>query len=129
MDDKTLREIMSKFLLEIERGLKKKTHPEADIKCFVTYVQDLPNGKGETKPESKCLLTMTNKYATTQQNAANSWHSTWAAQISASCSSTSRARATSKCNQKSTPSHRVLCLVPVHNCLITLPNAWRISSR
>lgn len=47
LDDKTLREIMSKFLHEIESGLKKKTHPTADVKCFVTYVQDLPNGKGE----------------------------------------------------------------------------------
>lgn len=47
LDDKTLREIMSRFLTEIDRGLKKDTHPKADIKCFVTYVQDLPNGKGE----------------------------------------------------------------------------------
>lgn len=52
LDDKTLREIMSRFLSEIERGLKKKTHPEADIKCFVTYVQDLPNGKGEENHKS-----------------------------------------------------------------------------
>jgi hexokinase len=47
LDDKTLREIMAKFLIEVERGLKKSTHNQADIKCFVTYVQDLPNGKGE----------------------------------------------------------------------------------
>lgn len=51
LDDKTLREIMSRFLIEIEKGLKKKTHPTADVKCFVTYVQDLPNGKGETTIE------------------------------------------------------------------------------
>lgn len=38
---------MSKFLHEIENGLKKRTHATADIKCFVTYVQDLPNGRGE----------------------------------------------------------------------------------
>lgn len=47
LDEKKLREIMSKFLHEIERGLKKQTHPQADVKCFVTYVQDLPNGKGD----------------------------------------------------------------------------------
>lgn len=38
---------MKNFLIEIEKGLKKETHPTADIKCFVTYVQELPNGKGE----------------------------------------------------------------------------------
>lgn len=37
---------MTRILAEINRGLKKETHAEADIKCFVTYVQDLPNGKG-----------------------------------------------------------------------------------
>lgn len=37
---------MRRFLIEIDRGLKKATHDEANIKCFVTYVQDLPNGKG-----------------------------------------------------------------------------------
>jgi hexokinase len=51
LDEKTLREIMTKFLAEVERGLHKETHPHADIKCFVTYVQDLPNGKGDNKEE------------------------------------------------------------------------------
>lgn len=37
---------MKRVIVEIERGLNKKTHPDADVKCFVTYVQDLPNGKG-----------------------------------------------------------------------------------
>uniref|UniRef100_A0A1B0C9I6 Phosphotransferase n=2 Tax=Lutzomyia longipalpis TaxID=7200 RepID=A0A1B0C9I6_LUTLO len=36
---------MKNLLVELNKGLKKKTHAEADIKCFVTYVQDLPNGK------------------------------------------------------------------------------------
>lgn len=42
-----MKEICKRFLHEIELGLKKKTHPTADIKCFITYVQDLPNGKGD----------------------------------------------------------------------------------
>lgn len=46
LDDKKIEEIMRRFLIEIDRGLKKATHDEANIKCFVTYVQDLPNGKG-----------------------------------------------------------------------------------
>lgn len=41
-----MRELMKRVIVEIEKGLSKKTHPDADIKCFVTYVQDLPNGKG-----------------------------------------------------------------------------------
>ncbi|XP_059608270.1 hexokinase type 2 isoform X2 [Phlebotomus argentipes] len=43
-DEKT-KLFMSRLLDEINRGLKKETHADADIKCFVTYVQDLPNGK------------------------------------------------------------------------------------
>lgn len=35
---------MAIFLKEIDKGLKKQTHDAAKIKCFVTYVQDLPNG-------------------------------------------------------------------------------------
>lgn len=35
---------MEIFLKEINKGLKKETHDAAKIKCFVTYVQDLPNG-------------------------------------------------------------------------------------
>lgn len=49
MDDKSIREIMKRFLHEIQLGLKKETHPTADIKCFVTYVQDLPNGQERGK--------------------------------------------------------------------------------
>lgn len=44
-----MEKLMEKFLHEIQRGLSKKTHPEADIKCFVTYVQDLPNGTGKIR--------------------------------------------------------------------------------
>lgn len=49
---------MRRFLIEIDRGLKKSTHDEANIKCFVTYVQDLPNGKG--KFNNKISKTKTN---------------------------------------------------------------------
>ena len=28
----------------IEKGLKKETHAEASVKCFPTYVRDLPSG-------------------------------------------------------------------------------------
>lgn len=47
MTDDHIKEIMRRFLIEIDRGLKKETHPNADIKCFITYIQDLPNGKGD----------------------------------------------------------------------------------
>lgn len=46
LTDEQIKEIMKRVIVEIERGLNKKTHPDADVKCFVTYVQDLPNGKG-----------------------------------------------------------------------------------
>lgn len=37
---------MDLILKEINKGLSKETNHEADVKCFVTYIQDLPNGKG-----------------------------------------------------------------------------------
>lgn len=49
LTDKQVEEIMRRLINEINRGLGKDTQPEADIKCFVTYVQDLPNGKEKGK--------------------------------------------------------------------------------
>lgn len=40
---------MRRVLNEINRGLDKESHPAADVKCFITYVQDLPNGKEKGK--------------------------------------------------------------------------------
>lgn len=45
LDDDKLKEIMKKFHGEIEKGLKKATHASSEVKCFVTYVQNLPTGK------------------------------------------------------------------------------------
>ncbi|XP_053689669.1 hexokinase type 2-like [Sabethes cyaneus] len=42
-------ELMRRLIVEINRGLRKETHPAADVKCFVTYVQDLPNGQEKGK--------------------------------------------------------------------------------
>lgn len=44
LSQETIIEVERRFLVEINRGLSKETHHKADIKCFVTYVQDLPNG-------------------------------------------------------------------------------------
>ncbi|XP_045467648.1 hexokinase type 2 isoform X1 [Harmonia axyridis] len=49
LDDDTLREIQRRFLDNINRGLRKDTHDEAIIKCFVTYVQNLPSGEESGK--------------------------------------------------------------------------------
>jgi hexokinase len=58
-----MREIMKRFLHEIQLGLKKETHPKADIKCFVTYVQDLPNGKGTpVHPHNFFFLILTDTF-------------------------------------------------------------------
>lgn len=46
LTDAQIKKIMTIFLDEIHKGLAKKTHDEAIVKCFVTYVQDLPNGTG-----------------------------------------------------------------------------------
>uniref|UniRef100_A0A182SP46 Phosphotransferase n=1 Tax=Anopheles maculatus TaxID=74869 RepID=A0A182SP46_9DIPT len=49
LTDKQIEEIMRRVIKEINRGLSKQTHAEADVKCFITYVQDLPNGKEKGK--------------------------------------------------------------------------------
>jgi hexokinase len=46
LDLPTLKEISKRFLNDVNKGLKKETHPTAIVKCFVTFVQDLPNGSG-----------------------------------------------------------------------------------
>ncbi|XP_063697248.1 hexokinase type 2-like [Culicoides brevitarsis] len=47
--DSKMRELMKKFLCEVQRGLSRKTHAESEVKCFVTYVQDLPDGSERGK--------------------------------------------------------------------------------
>lgn len=45
LSESQLQEVYKRFTNEISRGLSAATHDAADIKCFVTYVQDLPTGK------------------------------------------------------------------------------------
>lgn len=42
-----VKEVCDSLQEEINRGLAKDSNPEATIKCFPTYVRELPNGKGE----------------------------------------------------------------------------------
>nr|CAD7261544.1 unnamed protein product [Timema shepardi] len=44
LSDGQVLEIMKRLLTELNRGLGKATHDTADVKCFTTFVQDLPNG-------------------------------------------------------------------------------------
>lgn len=39
---------MELLLDNINKGLKKDTHPSAIVKCFPSYVQDLPDGTGNS---------------------------------------------------------------------------------
>lgn len=49
LKDEQIQELMKRIIDEIERGLSAKTHNDADVKCFITYVQDLPNGNERGK--------------------------------------------------------------------------------
>ncbi|KAI4458723.1 hexokinase [Holotrichia oblita] len=49
LSEEQLRQLMKTFHNEIIQGLGKKTHDNATVKCFVTYVQDLPTGKEKGK--------------------------------------------------------------------------------
>ncbi|KAE8741718.1 hypothetical protein FOCC_FOCC012768 [Frankliniella occidentalis] len=44
LTDEVIAELMRRIARDVEKGLGKDTHKEAVIKCFITYVQDLPNG-------------------------------------------------------------------------------------
>ncbi|XP_018316394.1 hexokinase type 2 isoform X4 [Mycetomoellerius zeteki] len=44
LSDDQLRLVMQKLTDEIDKGLSRETHDDAIVKCFTTYVQDLPNG-------------------------------------------------------------------------------------
>ncbi|XP_012528618.1 hexokinase type 2 isoform X3 [Monomorium pharaonis] len=44
LSDDQLRQVMQALDDEINKGLAKETHDDAIVKCFTTYVQDLPNG-------------------------------------------------------------------------------------
>lgn len=45
LDKAKLVDVMIKFEREIRKGLVRATHADSEIKCFVTYVQNLPTGK------------------------------------------------------------------------------------
>ncbi|XP_073955563.1 hexokinase A isoform X3 [Choristoneura fumiferana] len=49
LSEKQLREIMVRLHRDIEKGLGKDTHPSSIVKCWITYIQDLPNGKERGK--------------------------------------------------------------------------------
>jgi len=49
LSDETLRKVMDALEKEIEKGLRKETNDSATIKCFPTYVRELPNGKESGK--------------------------------------------------------------------------------
>uniref|UniRef100_A0A0K8V190 Phosphotransferase n=1 Tax=Bactrocera latifrons TaxID=174628 RepID=A0A0K8V190_BACLA len=44
ISDSQLQELYKRFTSEIQKGLTLATHQQADIKCYMTYVQDLPTG-------------------------------------------------------------------------------------
>ncbi|XP_024936236.1 hexokinase type 2 isoform X2 [Cephus cinctus] len=44
LSDEQLKLVMERLTYEMKRGLGKETHKDAIVKCFTTYVQDLPNG-------------------------------------------------------------------------------------
>lgn len=46
MSDKQIKEIMSRLHNDLLKGLGKDSHAQSIVKCFITYIQDLPNGKG-----------------------------------------------------------------------------------
>ncbi|KAI5747635.1 hypothetical protein M8J77_016819 [Diaphorina citri] len=44
LSDHLLQEVMSRLNADIDKGLHKDTHATATVKCFPTFIQDLPQG-------------------------------------------------------------------------------------
>ncbi|XP_004520566.1 hexokinase type 2 [Ceratitis capitata] len=44
ISDSQLHEVYKRFTTEIQNGLSLATRKQADIKCYMTYIQDLPTG-------------------------------------------------------------------------------------
>ncbi|XP_044257846.1 hexokinase type 2-like isoform X3 [Tribolium madens] len=44
LNNAQLEEYKKKLLNDLKKGLAKATHPTSIVKCFITYVQDLPDG-------------------------------------------------------------------------------------
>ncbi|XP_059057217.1 hexokinase type 2 [Achroia grisella] len=49
MSDTQIFEVMSKLNNDLVRGLGRNTHSTASVKCWLTYIQDLPNGRERGK--------------------------------------------------------------------------------
>jgi len=49
ISDQNMTEIVNRLTKEINMGLAKDTHARAVVKCYITYVQDLPTGKERGK--------------------------------------------------------------------------------
>jgi hexokinase len=44
ISDATTQRLMDLMLKELNKGLSKNENRDADMKCFITYIRDLPNG-------------------------------------------------------------------------------------
>jgi len=65
----------------IRNGLGKDTNPSSIVKCYVTYVQDLPNGTGKKAfDDYGCRRYFIKKIFFQKEE--NSWLWTWVAPIS-----------------------------------------------
>ncbi|XP_030376043.1 hexokinase type 2-like [Scaptodrosophila lebanonensis] len=49
LSDAQMQEVVSRLTEEMTMGLTKDTHPRAVVKCWITYVQDLPTGQERGK--------------------------------------------------------------------------------
>lgn len=52
LSNEQLFKLMEDMDKAIKSGLGKATNPSSVVKCYVTYVQDLPNGKGKFKKKT-----------------------------------------------------------------------------
>lgn len=52
LTNEDLLQVKEQLLVDLKKGLGKDSNEDAVVKCFPTYVQDLPNGQG-TNPQAQ----------------------------------------------------------------------------
>lgn len=62
--DETLRDIMSRFRMELDKGLSRDTNTTATVKMLPTFVRSIPDGSGETQDQCLPLKWTHNYYIT-----------------------------------------------------------------
>jgi len=56
LSNEQLFALMERIEKAIRNGLGKETNPSSSVKCYITYVKDLPNGTGKKYSDDYTIM-------------------------------------------------------------------------